>query len=99
MREADARPVGVAVVLHDVTRFRLLDDAKTNLVATVSHELKTPLTSVRMVLAPVAGKKPRPDQREAGGIARTPPGRIPNGCCRCWMPCSTSPGSKRGLPR
>jgi two-component system, NtrC family, sensor histidine kinase KinB len=50
MREADHRPVGVAVVLHDVTRFRLLDDAKTNLVATVSHELKTPLTSVRMVL-------------------------------------------------
>jgi len=50
MREADAKPVGVAIVLHDVTRFRLLDDAKTNLVATVSHELKTPLTSVRMVL-------------------------------------------------
>lgn len=50
MRETDAKPVGVAVVLHDVTRFRLLDDAKTNLVGTVSHELKTPLTSVRMVL-------------------------------------------------
>lgn len=50
MREADGKPVGVAVVLHDVTRFRLLDDAKTNLVGTVSHELKTPLTSVRMVL-------------------------------------------------
>ncbi|MDB6109495.1 MAG: hypothetical protein JWR69_1245, partial [Pedosphaera sp.] len=29
---------------------RLLDDAKTNLVATVSHEIKTPLTSVRMEL-------------------------------------------------
>ncbi len=50
MREAEAKPVGVAIVLHDVTRFRLLDDAKTNLVATVSHELKTPLTSVRMVV-------------------------------------------------
>ncbi len=50
VREAEAKPVGVAVVLHDVTRFRLLDDAKTNLVNTVSHELKTPLTSVRMVL-------------------------------------------------
>jgi len=36
--------------LYDVTRFRLLDAAKTNLVATVSHELKTPLTSVRMTL-------------------------------------------------
>ena len=50
MRGTETRPVGVAAVLHDVTRFRLLDDAKTNLVATVSHELKTPLTSVRMVL-------------------------------------------------
>ncbi len=41
---------GVAVVLYDVTRFRLLDAAKTHLVGTVSHELKTPLTSVRMAL-------------------------------------------------
>jgi two-component system, NtrC family, sensor histidine kinase KinB len=41
---------GAAVVLQDVTRFRLLDDVKTNLVSTVSHELKTPLTSVRMGL-------------------------------------------------
>ncbi len=47
--EAD-RLVGVAVVLQDVTRFRLLDDVKSNLVSTVSHELKTPLTSVRMGL-------------------------------------------------
>ncbi len=50
MRGEENNPVGVAVVLYDVTRFRLLDDAKTNLVSTVSHELKTPLTSVRMVL-------------------------------------------------
>lgn len=50
MRGQENVPVGVAVVLNDVTRFRLLDDAKTNLVATVSHEIKTPLTSVRMVL-------------------------------------------------
>jgi NtrC-family two-component system sensor histidine kinase KinB len=42
--------VGVALVLYDVTRFRLLDDAKSNLVATVSHELKTPLTGIRMAL-------------------------------------------------
>jgi signal transduction histidine kinase len=38
------------VVLDDVTRFRLLDQIKSDLVATVSHELKTPLTSVRLVL-------------------------------------------------
>jgi len=50
MRDEQETLFGVAVVLHDVTRFRLLDDAKTNLVSTVSHEIKTPLTSVRMVL-------------------------------------------------
>jgi NtrC-family two-component system sensor histidine kinase KinB len=42
--------LGAAVVLNDVTRFRLLDQVKSNLVATVSHELKTPLTSIRLVL-------------------------------------------------
>jgi signal transduction histidine kinase len=41
---------GAAVILQDVTKFRLLDDAKTNLVGTVSHELKTPLTSLRMAV-------------------------------------------------
>ena len=42
--------VGAAIILQDVTKFRLLDDAKTNLVGTVSHELKTPLTSLRMAV-------------------------------------------------
>lgn len=41
---------GAAIVLQDVTKLRLLDDAKTNLVGTVSHELKTPLTSLRMAV-------------------------------------------------
>jgi two-component system, NtrC family, sensor histidine kinase KinB len=42
--------LGAAVVLTDVTRFRLLDQIKTDLVATVSHELKTPLTGVRLAV-------------------------------------------------
>ncbi len=42
--------LGAAVVLIDVTRFRLLDQVKSDLVATVSHELKTPLTSIRLVV-------------------------------------------------
>ncbi len=50
MQDREGALFGVAVVLQDVTRFRLLDSAKTNLVATVSHELKSPLTSVRMGL-------------------------------------------------
>lgn len=50
MTAQDRSVMGVAVVLYDITRFRLLDDLKTNLTATVSHEIKTPLTSIRMVL-------------------------------------------------
>ncbi|HTJ78911.1 MAG TPA: ATP-binding protein [Rariglobus sp.] len=41
---------GAAVILQDVTKLRLLDDVKGNLVSTVSHELKTPLTSLRMAV-------------------------------------------------
>jgi two-component system, NtrC family, sensor histidine kinase KinB len=33
-----------------VSRIRWLDDMKTNLLSTVSHEIKTPLTGIRMVL-------------------------------------------------
>jgi NtrC-family two-component system sensor histidine kinase KinB len=50
MRDDSGNLFGAAVVLQDVTRFRLMDEVKTNLVSTVSHELKTPLTSIRMGL-------------------------------------------------
>jgi signal transduction histidine kinase len=42
--------LGAAVVLQDVTKFRLVDQLKSNMVSTVSHELKTPLTSVQMAI-------------------------------------------------
>ncbi len=41
---------GWAILLHNVSRIRWLDDMKTSLLATVSHEIKTPLTGIRMVL-------------------------------------------------
>ncbi len=44
------RLVGVIVVLADVTQLRRLDEMKSNLISTVSHELKTPLTSIRMAV-------------------------------------------------
>lgn len=46
----DPAQSGWAVMLHNVTRIRWLDDMKTNLLSTVSHEIKTPLTGIRMVL-------------------------------------------------
>jgi signal transduction histidine kinase len=47
---ADNKPIGVTLILVDVTRLRGADEAKSNVVSTVSHELRTPLTSVRMAL-------------------------------------------------
>jgi NtrC-family two-component system sensor histidine kinase KinB len=40
--------VGVTLVLADVTNLRKLDEMKSGMLAVVSHELKTPLTSIRM---------------------------------------------------
>jgi signal transduction histidine kinase len=50
MRHESGAPIGVVVALQDVTRFRVADDVKTDLIATVSHELKTPLTSMQMAV-------------------------------------------------
>jgi signal transduction histidine kinase len=43
-------PVGITLILHDATRLRQQDELKRGLVSTVSHQLKTPLTSIRMAL-------------------------------------------------
>jgi signal transduction histidine kinase len=42
--------VGAAIVLQDSTRLFRFDELKNNLVATVAHEFRTPLTSLRMAL-------------------------------------------------
>jgi signal transduction histidine kinase len=42
--------VGATVMLQDVTRLRRFDELKNDLVATVAHEFRTPLTSLRMAI-------------------------------------------------
>ncbi len=42
--------VGVTIILQDVTRVLRFDELKNNLVATVAHEFRTPLTSLRMAV-------------------------------------------------
>jgi PAS domain S-box-containing protein len=46
--DGDKHLLGVTLVLADVTNLRRLDEMKSGMLSVVSHELKTPLTSVRM---------------------------------------------------
>jgi len=46
--EQDSRVIGHVIVLRNVTPYKELDFAKTNFIATVSHELKTPISAIKM---------------------------------------------------
>ncbi|MBI3782039.1 MAG: HAMP domain-containing protein [Deltaproteobacteria bacterium] len=41
---------GASVVLHDVTRLRRVDELRDDLVATLAHEFRTPLTSLQLAI-------------------------------------------------
>jgi signal transduction histidine kinase len=45
-----AKAAGEVYILKNITQFKELDEAKTNFIATVSHELKTPISSIKMSL-------------------------------------------------
>ncbi|MXV14039.1 HAMP domain-containing sensor histidine kinase [Hufsiella ginkgonis] len=44
------KPAGKVYILRNITQFKELDTAKTHFIATVSHELKTPISSIKMSL-------------------------------------------------
>lgn len=48
--EAEAKQAGSFIILRNITAYKELDAAKTNFIATVSHEFKTPIASMKMSL-------------------------------------------------
>jgi two-component system phosphate regulon sensor histidine kinase PhoR len=45
--DKDNEVMGVLIVIHDITKIKQLEKMRTDFVANVSHELKTPLTSIK----------------------------------------------------
>jgi signal transduction histidine kinase len=48
--EKEEKQIGTVILLQNITPYKELDFAKTNFIATVSHELKTPISSIKMSL-------------------------------------------------
>ena len=46
--ETEKQHIGDVIILRNVTSYKELDVAKTNLMATLSHEFKTPIAAIRM---------------------------------------------------
>ncbi len=53
--DAAGRRIGAVIVLNDVTRLRRLETVRRDFVANVSHELKTPVTSIKGFLETLLG--------------------------------------------
>jgi len=47
LRDSEGKGIGALIVLNDITRLRLLENIRREFVANVSHELKTPITSIK----------------------------------------------------
>ncbi|MFT3781945.1 MAG: histidine kinase dimerization/phospho-acceptor domain-containing protein [Nibricoccus sp.] len=73
MAAAGGGTSGWAVLLMDVTKMRQFDQAKTKAISTLGHEVKTPITSIRMTLHLLLEEKIGPltaDQRELVSAGR-----------------------------
>lgn len=55
--EKTEKHIGDVIILQNITPYKELDFAKTNFIATVSHELKTPISSIKMSLQLLENKQ------------------------------------------
>ncbi|HEY9047298.1 MAG TPA: ATP-binding protein [Ohtaekwangia sp.] len=69
--EKNAAMIGQVLLLKNVTPFKELDLAKTNFIATVSHELKTPIASLQMCTRLLQDKRVGELNHEQESIAKT----------------------------
>lgn len=62
--EQETQLIGHVVVLKNVTQYKELDFAKTNFIATISHEFKTPISAMKLSLQLLENDKIGPLNKE-----------------------------------
>ena len=73
--------VGNLIVLNNITKYKELDSAKTNFISTVSHEMKTPISSILMSLQLLGDNRLGPlneEQKQLVGSIRESSDRLLN---------------------
>lgn len=73
LRDSDGQRLGSLIVLHDVTRLRRLELVRRDFVANASHEIKTPVTAIKVAtetLTEVVKHDPEGAQNFIGVIER-----------------------------
>lgn len=70
-----------AILLQDITRIKKMEKIRTDFIATVSHELKTPLTSIEMGMSMLVGQEMgilNPEQSEVLDVIQDDVDRLSN---------------------
>ncbi len=70
--EQEKEVTGHVIILKNITPFKKLDVAKTNFIATISHELKTPLASSDFSLRLLEDERHRHIDRRTKGAGAKP---------------------------
>ena len=65
LKDAEGGRIGAVIVMNDITRLRRLETMRRDFVANVSHELKTPVTSIQgFAETLLEGAAEQPEERE-----------------------------------
>lgn len=62
---------GTVIMLRNITRFKELDNAKTNFISVVSHELKTPISAILMSVKLLEDRRVGPMNEEQEALSQS----------------------------
>lgn len=69
--ETEKLLIGQVILLRNVTEYKELDAAKTNFIATVSHEFKTPIAAIKMSLQLLGNERIGPLNEEQDALLQS----------------------------